>query len=357
MFVYILNFILVIFWGILLNRNKNIALAAVFIQLLLILVARSETGYTDIPLYKFCYEFWPRYSFREMFRTTRIIEFQAIPYGFESGYTWLCWVCAKIGLSFRGFLIIHAMICVASLYRFAREYCLENWVSVVLIIVFGPFRVFFFILRQALACSILLFAVNPIKNRNFLKFILLVLCGTLFHTSAVLLLPLYFLYPINVSPFRIVLVMIGAVAFSILIPIMRRVLEIILLTTRGQSEYLSRASRWNNLVLLYALFVFLVLIMTYKEPEFFKKKDHKLQFWALAIALYLQVFALSVPTLARALSLVSTFAIPILGDTVLAQKHASNRRILSLVFCFGAFAYHIYSLRGSDLDPYLPFWR
>lgn len=65
--------------------------------------------------------------------------------------------------------------------------------SVFLITYTGFFNYSLNIMRQAIACAIFLFAINFIRERKFIPFLLLMLLGTGFHKTAILFIPFYFL--------------------------------------------------------------------------------------------------------------------------------------------------------------------
>lgn len=80
------------------------------------------------------------------------------------------------------------------IYKNSNDYFL----SVFFFIVLGYFDFSMNVVRQAIAMSVSLFAYKYAKENNLFKFLLIVLIGSLFHYSAVVVLPIYFL--VNLKP-------------------------------------------------------------------------------------------------------------------------------------------------------------
>lgn len=82
---------------------------------------------------------------------------------------------------------------------FIYFYSSSSWVSIFVYISFGFFGYALCTLRQELAISILLFALPFLQKRRLLPFVLITVAAALFHASAWLLLPIYFIanLPLN----------------------------------------------------------------------------------------------------------------------------------------------------------------
>lgn len=90
-------------------------------------------------------------------------------------------------------IFIEAFICVSFTFRFIYKFCNNVFLAVLLYLAQGPFIFQLTGFRQAIAMSICLFAVEFIKKRKLLKFLLLVGLACTFHATAVVFIPFYFM--------------------------------------------------------------------------------------------------------------------------------------------------------------------
>ena len=101
-----------------------------------------------------------------------------------------------IGLFTNNILVYHGIISALCLFAWAYfifRYSKNVWLSIILFQNLYFFYLNMNFLRQALAISISLFAWPFLKERKFWKFLAIVIAASLFHTTALILIPLYFL--------------------------------------------------------------------------------------------------------------------------------------------------------------------
>lgn len=93
------------------------------------------------------------------------------------------------------YFIVTSMIIYSSFYRTFKNYSSDFALSTLL---FLSLPIFFFnslsIIRQFVAVAIVLFAIPYIISRNWLRFTFFILLALMFHKSAIVAIPLYFLY-------------------------------------------------------------------------------------------------------------------------------------------------------------------
>ncbi len=110
---------------------------------------------------------------------------------YELGYYIISLVIAKIGLSYQWLFFLVALISWIFIYKSIPTFLLP------LLIFFIFVDEFFFWsmngMRQYAAMSIWLFSIRYLSNKQFIKYIICILFASLFHTSALLFIPLYFI--------------------------------------------------------------------------------------------------------------------------------------------------------------------
>lgn len=118
----------------------------------------------------------------------------------ELGWTFLCWIFQPIG--FFGMIIVLTIFEYAVIYRLIKKYVPKDWYWFSVLIFTlntGYMLVFGSMMRQFLAMCIFILAVDFIINRRWIISILIVLFASLFHTSALVLLPFSFFGYLNIS--------------------------------------------------------------------------------------------------------------------------------------------------------------
>lgn len=115
---------------------------------------------------------------------------------FEWGYKFLNIVIGKLGMPFHVLLFAVATFNLILIYKSIEENVNKyKWLSIFLYLVY--FDLFFYSLsaiRQSIVISIVMYTFKFIENKNFKKYVSWMLFGSLFHLSALLMIPVYFLY-------------------------------------------------------------------------------------------------------------------------------------------------------------------
>ncbi len=118
---------------------------------------------------------------------------------FDFLYKLLNIVVGKIWLNQRFFIFIVDLITLSGPYFIIRKYSKNYFLSILFFISIGTYHIQFYVIRQAMALSLLLFSIKYLEERKFFKYLMLVICASLFHTSAIIFLPVYFLSYIKID--------------------------------------------------------------------------------------------------------------------------------------------------------------
>lgn len=184
-------FLLVIFGGMLLfevkpnkNTHRN---QLIFAWLVIVLfwgsVDARDFG-TDISVY---YQ-----------HATRVLRLTYAQYldntPFEPGYATLIWLSSNIFKSPQALLFIQYSFVTFSVFRFIYRNSKDIFISVVAYLCLGSFGMFLYALRQAFAVAICLFALEAIQKKKRILAIIIILFACLFHQTAIVFLPVIFLY-------------------------------------------------------------------------------------------------------------------------------------------------------------------
>ena len=113
---------------------------------------------------------------------------------FEFGYVLLQYIISRVTSNFNIFLLICTIFMNTSIGIFIYKYSKQPIVSILMFILLRLFFNEMNILREFLAVCIILNSVQYIVDRKIIKFLIVVFIASLFHASALVAVPLYFLY-------------------------------------------------------------------------------------------------------------------------------------------------------------------
>lgn len=114
----------------------------------------------------------------------------------ELGFRLLMWIVGALGGTFRLFLFVVASIYLY-FYRTAIKKYSPSVILSVLFLLLTSFNQSIYILRQHLAMAVLLLSYDYIIERKIFKYLFTCLVAVLFHTSALVWIPVYFIYGIK----------------------------------------------------------------------------------------------------------------------------------------------------------------
>lgn len=180
--------------------DKGLNVWYIFLVCMLIIFAgtRFNTGF-DYEQYRLLY---PELNLTNF--TSNTVEF---------GFAALNYLSRVAGLTFNGFLLLVAFITISLKAEFYRRHAM--FISIALI---NYFSIGFLIndmgqIRHGLSIAVALYAMHDLINNNNKGFLVKSLLATLFHTSAIVLIPAYFLVKINLRPYLMLAVIVILLPF------------------------------------------------------------------------------------------------------------------------------------------------
>ena len=181
MAIYICLLIFIIFLAFIFNINnekKNVKLFLIIsFSLFCILAAiRADCVGVDTPQYTTFYQI-----------LVSIKEFPIFSnYRYEYGFTFLCWLLTRISASPQLLLIVTSIFINVVIAKFIYKNSKNPYLSTILYLICNYYFQYMNIMRQALAIAFVLLGYNELKEKKYIKYILLTLIGCSFHFSAIL---------------------------------------------------------------------------------------------------------------------------------------------------------------------------
>ncbi|CEJ70999.1 Transmembrane protein EpsG [Chryseobacterium oranimense G311] len=198
------------FYSYLKENTSKIPFLIFFIILGIFAGSRFNIGGSDYMVYELMYENTDK-DFSDVFSPDYFLLMAT-----EKGYIVLMSVFNYLGADFNTFLLFLGITCSIGLYFIFTRY--SNIYGVLLMIFFakGFLYYFFTAQRQIIAMIICWLAIKFVVERKFLKFFLMVILASLFHTSAIMFLVIYFFCNIKIDNKKAIILLIISIALGAL---------------------------------------------------------------------------------------------------------------------------------------------
>ena len=259
MLPYLLVLGLVIFWIVL--EKKSLNRTSFWLPLIILTLfagARSYRVGTDTGNYtrNFNSQLNPEY-----FRFNEDIEF---------GYQVLEYALLNVTSSYFWLLTITSLIIIYCYLKVIKRYSVNYWFSVFLFITLGIYTFFFNGLRQGLAMAIFTLAIPYLLEKRLVPYLLVCAIASLFHVTALFIIPFYFIVNLRVKPaYKILATFLGSLLVS-------GVLVSYISSTNDRYEGYAKASEEAGGFLtlgFYTAIMILILFVSYA----YKIKDENFQ--------------------------------------------------------------------------------
>ena len=169
-----------------LSKNKNKALAISFVLITLVAAIRKYTVGADT------IQFYRAYTL-----ILRDSSWDYTNFRYEPGFYYLCKILGYINKDAQILIIVTSIFINFSVYRFIEKNSPGYLLSTILYIIMNCFFSNMNIMRQAVALAILLFGFEFLKEKKYIKYILVICIAILFHnvSFAALLLLIFSILP------------------------------------------------------------------------------------------------------------------------------------------------------------------
>lgn len=154
-------------------KNKDKALVMSFIFITVIAALRKYTVGADT------FQFY-----RDFLNIVKDSSWNYTNFRYEAGFYYLCKVLGLLSRDAQILIVVTSVFINFSVYKFIKKNSSDLFLSTILYIITLVFFSNMNIMRQALALAILLFAFELLKEKKYVKYVIVVLIASLFHTVA-----------------------------------------------------------------------------------------------------------------------------------------------------------------------------
>lgn len=269
----------------------------------------------------------------------------------EVGFQALIILLRKFTSNPQSLLITLGLLTSVSLYQFIRRTA-TNWcLALYFFICLGFFQFSMTGIRQTMAIDILLLSYPFIKNKKLILFMLVVGVAFLFHKSAVVFAPLFFISNMAINKKNTVLMV-------IVMTVLFFFSEDILLTTADVMDYNYGIESTDN-GNIFLLIVLIITIMAHRYQSVIMERNHDAQF--LFNANYVSVLLWIIRMVSRTVERVSLYFMPytyVLLEQYLGSLPSGKKGLYTFIVIILATALFLYRMSYQmEINNYMFCWQ
>lgn len=211
------------------------------------------------------------------------------------------------------------------------------------------------IVRQAIAMAIILYAFKFLKDKKYLKLLICIIIAALFHSSALLMIPILLISQIRIRPFNKIIIIILLFAFQ---PIILKVVEMIIGLTKYNWYYKSGLYTENIALSLIIQNIIIFIIDSYYQKVYKDKITTEYNILSNINFFGICTMALSmyIPLIYRIIRYCTIFQILFIPKMLNLSRIKSNKSIITAVIIlllFVCMVYQIILCGGEEVYPYV----
>lgn len=272
----------------------------------------------------------------------------------ENGYLITIWTLSHVFKDSQFVFVFYGLLVAISVSRFIYKNCDDPVLGFTMFNCLGLWGFMVQGLRQGIAMSICLFAVELCKEKKLIKFILCVLLAMLFHASAIVFFALYIFKYVKMDIKGYFATIVGGIVVVMSID---RVFGLVNYVINDEYNVGDIGSSEGGLVsmMIYIIIIFAMLLFYGKDEN--KEENLELFFYMTLCGLVMFLMRYSVNSITQRAAYYYMFGQIVLLPKIIQNKLGKEKSIIALtavVLCLGI---TVYKASYSVLVPYLFFWQ
>ena len=266
---------------------------------------------------------------------------------FEKGYMFLTQIMANVSQTDICFALTMAFIMSVLPLIVINKYAKPVWMGIFLFFALSLYTNSFSMLRQNIAMYICWLSIPYIINRSFWKFLLVVFAAFLFHKTAVVFLPIYFLYNYKFTFWYYIFAFAGVVVlYILLLPLMELITEML-----SMNDYLDADVSGGYIFLLFIAFCYFFCAYVLRNDQ--DPYSH-IFLHMLFMAFLLQLLATKFNILTRIIDYYKISLIVLLPAAIWKPVFRKNRIFIVFMFIL-LFIYYFYRTNVANFTHAIPY--
>lgn len=224
------------------------------------------------------------------------------------------------------------------------------WLSVYLFSVSG-YLASFNILRQYIAISIIFYSYKYIKDNSLLKFITLVVIASLFHNSALLFLPLYFILKINLNIKKISFFTFSGIFITLFFNQIISLVQTFLYGEYTATSFGMTAGNINNVIIA---LIYFCLALFFKKPLLERSNANRILINWSFVNFILSLMSMKIWLITRLMDYSSIYLILLVPEIIVSVRDKTSRTLLTMIIILFTLVLYInnFSDPSNMLIPY-----
>jgi len=304
-----------------------------------------------------------RYDVGQDYMYTYVPLFNGILYGninenVEIGFLLINKIVQLFTSDYVGIFIVCSVIFFHYIYKAIREQSVMPTLSIFLLIGTTYYFVFLNTMRQMLVVAIFLYAIKFIKERKLFKYLIYMLIATTIHTSAIVLLPLYWLYGIKLRPMKVCIIATILIAIKpILSNLILKVIEMTKYTYYIDSRFDTNEIGYVVLAINACVLIFSMIYL----KKYDKNKDESIQkeysFYCLLqlISTIIAWYDNAIPLLNRIRWGTGISIIILIPLIIQQEKNKQQRMLYTFIIVLAYSVYALYTIGINNANSVLPY--
>lgn len=246
------------------NRNdqlqKTFLIVFAVVMMMMIGLRHPSNGSRDTLFYFYQWESLGRVSADEIGYYLKDVDM-------EKGYLFLIWVLSHILKDGQWLLVLSGVFFAVSVCVFVRRNCSNPVLALLVFNCLGLFNFAVQGLRQTIAMCICLWAIEPCKKRELVRFLLLIALAAMFHASAVVFIGVYVLAKLKLD---VRFLMVFAVGMLLVVMQLPKVFELMnrLLNDSYSLGDKAESGGWIAILISFAVVFFGVVYRDRSMPHY-----------------------------------------------------------------------------------------
>lgn len=270
---------------------------------------------------------------------------------FEFGYIILTKLCAMFNFDNQIFMLSIAVLIYIPICVWLYKYSEDPVLSIFLYFGLGIYEYSLGLFRQMIAMSITIIGFKYIKERKIFRYTIMVLIAVLFHKTAIVVYPLYFISKIR--PTKSIKMLAGIEIITFILS--SNIIGVFIKIFPEYSAYFG--SRYDGLGGSYLWLILLnaIIILCYIATGDDEDEIIRICFSATLYAIIIQIIAYSFSLMGRIVPYLTIYII-ILIPNVLKKSIFRNKQLACIGIGIIAIILAIHNLNESVITPYV-FWN
>ena len=238
-----------------------------------------------------------------------------------------------------------------------KRFSINPWLSVLLFVGVGDYFASFNLTRQILAAGICFWAVKYIEENKFFKYLFWILLASTIHTTALIMIPMYFILKMQITRKNILLSLGSAALIWVALPSIISIFQSHLSKYDNYSFGMNQGT-FNAVIpslgmLIFAIFSITVINRSWDSNALRNRISFNASLWAVIIlSLCVQVYIVF-----RMSFYLKPFLCVLIPNVLQGYRSKREQMVITIIICILTLLYTYITLSGTGYEPYYFAWQ